>query len=89
MVTEDFELVDSKSVVGVQAADIMASGTCTLLSGEFKRSHEMALLLGANMLSVLKDEAQVNLISLAQAAHVSSKMTQVLEITARTSKPLI
>ncbi|PHV05184.1 hypothetical protein CSQ96_22395 [Janthinobacterium sp. BJB412] len=89
MVTEDFQLVDSKTVAGVQAADLLSSGIRRLLRGGFQRSHEVALLLGANMLSVLKNESQVQLISLAQTAQVSVKTARTLETMARTSKPLV
>lgn len=89
MLIEDFELVDSKLIPGVQAADLLASGIRRLMRGGFQRSHEIALLLGANMLSGLKDEPQVKLVSLAQTSGTSTQTAKLLEVMARTSKPLV
>lgn len=43
MVGEDFELVDSNAVPGVQVADLIASGLRRLFRGKFERTHEIAL----------------------------------------------
>ncbi|MES2103653.1 MAG: DUF3800 domain-containing protein [Pseudomonadota bacterium] len=74
MVTEDFELVDSKFSPGVQVADLLASGIRKLMRGNFTRSHEIALLLGANMLGILKNELQINLITLGKTSNASNRI---------------
>lgn len=89
MVKEDFQLVDSTAVTGVQVADLIASGLRRLFRGKFERTHEIALGLGANMVSELRGEPIVRLISLTATAPVSDRSAGLLERLAKTSKPLV
>lgn len=89
MVREDFQLVDSKEVSGVQVADLISSGLRRLLRGGFTRSHEVALGLGENMLSILRGETQIGLVSLAHVSPVSVRTAATLKLLARKAKPLV
>lgn len=89
MVKEDFKLVDSKMVPGVQVADLFASGLSRLLRGKIERSHEVALGIGGSMLSELNGEPQVRLISLSRSASVSDRTADLLKLLARKAKPII
>ncbi len=89
MVREDFRFVDSNAVPGVQVADLLASGLRRLFRGGFKRSHEIALLLGANMVGELGGEPQVRLLSLSHEATVSEKTAYLLELLRRKAKPIV
>ena len=89
ILTEDFKLIDSKSDPGVQVADLLASGIFRLLRGKFNRSHEISLLLGRNMLSVLNGENQLQVISLTNAKYVNAAMVPILKNMAKSSKPLV
>jgi hypothetical protein len=89
MVREDFQLVDSKDVPGVQVADLLASGLRRLFRGRFERSHEVALGIGANMLTGLRDEPQVHLITLFDEATVTARTAELLTLLARKAKPLV
>lgn len=89
MVREDFQLVDSNQVPGVQVADLISSGLRRLLRGGFTRSHEVALGLGENMLSILRGETQIGLVSLAHISPVSDRTAATLERLARKTKPLV
>ena len=42
----NFEFVDSKEVIGIQVADLLASGFRRLLKGEFSDNRSAAILLG-------------------------------------------
>ena len=89
IIREDFKLVDSATEPGIQVADLLASGTRRLLRGGFERAHEVALLLGANLLSTLGDENIIEMISLAGSAGVSSRTAQVLGTLSGAAKPLL
>jgi hypothetical protein len=89
MVGEDFDLVDSNAVLGVQVADLIASGLRRLFRGKFERAHEIALGLSANMVSELRGGPQVRLVSLSQSAPVSDRSAALLELLARRPKPLV
>lgn len=86
---EDFQLVDSATEPGVQVADLLASGLRRLLRGEFGRSHEVALLLGANFLSTMKSENIVHMISLTGLSNASERTEKILSTLRRTAKPIL
>lgn len=89
MIGEDFQLVDSNAAPGVQVADLISSGLRRLFRGGFTRSHEIALGLGGNMLSILRGETQIGLVSLSNAAPVSDRSAAILQCLASKAKPLV
>lgn len=89
IISEDFQLQDSKQVSGIQVADLLASGTRRLMKGGFVRSHEVALLLGSNMLMTKRNEPLIRLITLGKTSPTSSRSTHFLEVMKRTCKPLV
>jgi hypothetical protein len=89
MIGEDFELVDSSAEPGVQVADLIASGLRRLFRGKFERAHEIALGLSSNMVSDLRGNPQVGLMSLTQSAPVSDRSATFLELLSRKTKPLV
>ena len=89
IIREDFQLMDSVSVPGIQVADLLASGLRRLLRGGFERSHEVALLFGSNLLTAPKDEHVVSMISLTGSHKASPRTAQLLHTFNRTAKPVI
>lgn len=86
---EDFALVDSNSCPGVQAADLLASGIRRALRGGFERLHEVSLLIGANMVSGLKGESAVDLLTLGETRAVDNATASVIKTMDRQRKPLL
>jgi len=64
IVREDFKLVDSAAVPGVQVADLLASGLRRVLRGRFDYPDRIAMLLGANMVSEERGKPPLQLIAL-------------------------
>jgi len=64
MIREDFRLVDSAAVPGVQVADLLASGLRRTMRGNFDDPEKIARLLGANMLQREEGAPPLKLISL-------------------------
>lgn len=89
MIREDFQLVDSALVPGVQIADLLASGLRRLLRGEFKQSDEVAKLLGANMIQELRNESPVRLVSLDQSGNVSQRTSSLIKLMASHSRSML
>jgi hypothetical protein len=89
ILSEDFELEDSELCSGVQAADLLAAGVRRLLRGGFARAHEAALLLGANMLSGMKGESVIDMLSLGNVGTLDAVTAKAIKTVARGTKPLI
>jgi len=89
MVNEDFELVDSAVVDGVQVADMFASGVRRLLRGGFADQQVAARLLGANMAGTIYKVPPVKLATLGRESKVSERNALLLEVMGRRIKSLL
>lgn len=89
MVREDFELVDSAAVDGVQIADLLASGVRRLLRGGFEKPQVAARLLGSNFAGTISNGPPITLASLGREAQVSDRNAKLLETFAARTKELL
>ena len=67
---EDLEFVDSCADVGVQVADLLASGLRRCLRGQFKDNETVAALLGGLMVRPPENKVPVRLVGLGDANRV-------------------
>lgn len=86
---EDFAFVDSDVSSGVQAVDLLASGVRRLLRGQFTRAHEVALLIGANLVESPKGENPISLLSLGTSGDVDHETAKIIRTIARNRKPMV
>lgn len=63
IIRENVEFVDSKANIGVQVADLLASGLRRCLRSNFERNDDVARLLGSLMVQGMNNQAPINLIS--------------------------
>lgn len=89
MVREDFELVDSALVDGVQIADLLAAGVRRLLRGGFENPQVAARLLGRNFAGTIHNVPPITLASLGREAEVSDRNAKLLETVAARTKSLL
>jgi hypothetical protein len=91
MVAEDFELVDSAKVPGVQVADLLASGLRRVLRGNFDNPVGVAALIGANMLQEPHHKPPVQLVALGRGneERTSESLTKVLGAMTRLNRPYL
>jgi len=89
MVTEDFQLVDSDAVPGVQVADLVAGGVRRLLRGGFKQPDVAARLLGSIFCASIERDVCVNLGSLGRHAPVSDVTARLLSLMSNRAKPVL
>jgi len=89
MVMEDFELVDSSAVDGVQVADLIASGVRRLLRGQFNDQQAAARLIGKNLAGKIATSPAVKLATLGRQAVVSRPTEDVLKIMKQNTKRLL
>lgn len=80
IVSEDFKLVDSVNVPGVQVADLLASGIRRVMRGNFDDPVRIATLIGATMVQEMHQKPPVKLVALGTGidARVSSELELVL-----------
>ena len=69
IVREDVEFVDSKAKLGVQVADLLASGLRRCLRNSFERNDDVARLLGSLMVQDKDNQASIKLISFGVENH--------------------
>lgn len=90
IVRDNFQLVDSRKVTGVQVADLLASGLRRTLRGNFDRPGRIALCLGSNMLQRAYEAPPVRLIGVGPGdTHVSRRAADLLRTMARVSRPYL
>lgn len=89
MVSEDFELVDSAAVDGVQVADMLASGVRRLLRGGFADQQVAARLLGSNLAGPIYNVPPVKLATLGRESPVTERNATLLRIMGGRVKVLL
>ena len=91
MVGNDFKLVDSAKVAGVQVADLLASGLRRVMRGNFDDPTRIATLIGANMLQETHRQPPVQLIALGPGSdeRTSDPLTEVLRAMTRLNRPYL
>jgi hypothetical protein len=91
MLRDDFKLVDSSEVAGVQVADLLASGLRRALRGRFDHPDRIAALLGANMVGLDEGKPSLQLIALAEGenAPVSDRTATLVRLMQRACKPYL
>jgi len=91
MVREDFKLVESSLVPGVQVADLLASGLRRTLRRNFDNPNRIATLLGANMLQEAHGKPPVRLIALGPGREecVSDGAADLLRAMTEFNRPFL
>lgn len=91
MVREDFRLVDSAEVPGVQVADLLASGVRRVLRGRFDDPERIATLLGSNMVMEERGKPPLQLMALGrgESVAVTDRTDTVVRLMQRSCKPYI
>ena len=89
MVCEDFELVDSAAVDGVQVADMLASGVRRLLRGGFTNPQVAARLLGANLVGPIYKIPPITLATMGRESQISERNAMLLQAMGGRAKPLL
>ncbi len=80
---------DSRSSVGIQVADLLASGLRRCLRGQFQDNESMAAALGQLMVQNAHNKPPIDLISLSQPAFASGKVARLVRIMARSSRAML
>lgn len=91
MVKDDFQLVDSNNVPGVQVADLLASGLRRVMRQKFDAPERIATLIGENMVQEADRQPPVRLISLAPGSgdRVSTDVAKLLRSMVEVTRPYI
>ncbi len=89
MVGGNFTFVDSKSEVGVQVADLVASGFRRLLKGEFLDNDRAAILLGRLCIKGYRGKVPLKLFTMGDEQVVQSPLADRLHLLQKYAKPML
>lgn len=80
MIGGNFQFVDSKKVLGIQVADLLASGIRRLLKGEFSDNEMAARLLGALTVQAVKKSFPLTFVTMGAEQVVSPELAKRLKL---------
>jgi hypothetical protein len=86
---DDIRFQDSRSNVGIQVADLLASGIRRCLRGRFRSNEEVAAAIGRLTLQNEKGKWPVHLVSFSNEADADDTASKVVQIMARKSRRLL
>ena len=86
---DDLSFPDSKECIGVQVADLLASGIRRALRGQFEKLNDISRLLGNLMVQALKDQMPINLISFREGPIDNQHTKRVVMNFNRYSKAML
>jgi hypothetical protein len=89
MVGGNFQFCDSKEVIGIQVADLLASGFRRLLKGEFVDNDTAARLLGQTTLQAAKGSFPLNLVTMGQEQLVMPELSHRLKLLRQYSRAML
>lgn len=89
VVREDIKFVDSKRSVGIQIADLLASGVRRCLRGGFKQNNKAAFLLGTLMVQAMHNEPPLNIIAFKEGVVKESFTADAIRFMIKSCKPMI
>lgn len=85
----NFEFVDSKSVIGIQVADLLASGFRRLLKGDFFDNRTAAILLGKLTVQAATGSFPLRLFSMGEEIQVEQLTGERLKLLRRNSRNML
>lgn len=89
MVGGNFQFVDSKSELGVQVADLLASGFRRLLKSEFSDNLQAAVLLGRLCIQSYKNDVPLKLFTMGEESVVNDKLAKNLRVLRTQARPML
>ena len=90
IIREDFSFLDSKDSVGIQIADLLASGVRRCLRGDFEDNCQAARLLGALMIQGRAHQTSLRLVTLAETQDLERDMlNSSMDIMSLSSRPIL
>lgn len=89
MVGGNFTFVDSKSAIGVQVADLIASGFRRLLKSEYLDNDRAAILLGRLCIQGYRGKVPLKLFTMGEERVVNSPLAERLHLLQKFAKPML
>lgn len=90
LINEDLQFVDSKNNLGVQIADLLASGLRRCLRGEFNDNEAAAAHLGKLMVQQSKGNAPLTVVAFAEkTVQVNDTAARSIRIVGRHMRPML
>lgn len=89
IIRDDIEFVDSKSSVGVQVADLLASGLRRLLRLEFENNDLVAKKFGNLLLQEVDNQPPISIIAFNEESPLGKKESAIVRIMIKNCKMMI
>lgn len=89
MFREDIKFCDSRALPGIQAVDLLASGTRRLLRGGFVDNDKAGKLIGRLMLTAFKGQNTLRTISFTSARQLDGHAAGAVQLVARHCRPTL
>lgn len=86
---DNLKFEDSRSNVGIQVADLLASGLRRCLRGQFEANREVAIALGKLSLQNQRGKFPIHLVSFSEDEDADSKAADVVKIMAQESRAML
>lgn len=89
VVRENIKFEDSKRSVGIQIADLLASGVRRCLRGGFKQNNKAAFLLGTLMVQAMHNKPPIDIIAFKEGVVKEKFTADAIRIMIKSRKPMI
>ena len=89
LIRDDIDFVDSKSLTGIQIADLLVSGLRKCLRLQWQDNLQIAHAIGRLMVQAKPGDLPIQLVSLSQTVSVGKKVTALVKTMARAARPFI
>lgn len=89
VIREDIKFEDSKKSVGIQIADLLASGVRRCLRGGFERNNDVALLLGKLMVQAENNRPPISIIAFKGGIIMNRITENVIKIMIKSCNAMI
>ena len=85
----NLKFVDSKDVIGVQAADLIASGIRRCLRQNFSDNRRAATLLGGLMVQAVQNKPPLQLVSLSDSGALPQEAASLVRLMISAARPYL
>lgn len=89
MIRGDIKFMDSKESIGIQAADLIASGVRRCLRKEFCNNEAIAVLLGKSMLQAQHNAPPINLVTFGTDEPLPQETAHLVRLMVKASRQMI
>ena len=89
IIRKDIQFVDSKSYLGIQVSDLLASGLRRLLKQGFKDNNTAARYLGKLMVQEIHNRPPIKLVTFGSEQKLDNEIADLVKVLIKSCRPMI